>query len=123
MLRKLLCFYLSLTLIVIGFVQSAGAAFVPSEVTLNIKNENLNKIQSFLERKIVSQRLKDFGFTEKEIIDRLNALDEKSIHSLALKIDEIKVAGDAGAAVVLALVIIALVVLIINLTGHKVVVK
>lgn len=123
MLRKLLCFYLSLTLIVIGFVQSAGAAFVSSEVTLNIKNENLNKIQSFLERKIVSQRLKDFGFTEKEIIDRLNGLDEKSIHSLALKIDEIKVAGDAGAAVVLALVIIALVVLIINLTGHKVVVK
>lgn len=123
MLRKLLCFYLSLTLIVIGFVQSAGAAFVPSEVTLNIKNENLNKIQSFLERKIVSQRLKDFGFTEKEIIDRLNGLDEKSIHSLALKVDEIKVAGDAGAAVVLALVIIALVVLIINLTGHKVVVK
>lgn len=123
MLRKLLCFYLSLTLIVVGFVQSAGAAFVPSEVTLNIKNENLNKIQSFLERKIVSQRLKDLGFTEKEIIDRLNALDEKSIHSLALKVDEIKVAGDAGAAVVLALVIIALVVLIINLTGHKVVVK
>lgn len=123
MLRKLLCFYLSLALIVIGFVQSAGAAFVPSEVTLNIKNENLNKIQSFLERKIVSQRLKDFGFTEKEIIDRLNGLDEKSIHSLALKVDEIKVAGDAGAAVILALVIIALVVLIINLTGHKVVVK
>lgn len=123
MLRKLLCFYLSLTLIVIGFVQSAGAAFVSSEVTLNIKNEDLNKIQSFLERKIVSQRLKDFGFTEKEIIDRLNGLDEKSIHSLALKVDEIKVAGDAGAAVVLALVIIALVVLIINLTGHKVVVK
>lgn len=123
MLRKLLCFYLSLTLIVIGFVQSAGAAFVPSEVILNSKTEDLKKIQSFLERKIVSQRLKDFGFTEKEIIDRLNALDEKSIHSLALKVDEIKVAGDAGAAVVLALVIIALVVLIINLTGHKVVVK
>lgn len=123
MFKKLLCFYLSFALLIIGTVQSAGAAFIPSESTLNSKIEDLNKIQSFLERKIVSQRLKDFGFTEKEVMDRLNSLDEKSIHSLALKVDEIKVAGDAGAAVILALVIIALVVLIINLTGHKVVVK
>jgi len=40
-----------------------------------------------------------------------------------LKIDELKVAGDAGVAIILALVIIALVVLIINLTGHRVAVK
>jgi len=73
--------------------------------------------------KVISQRLKDLGYSEKEIMDRLSTLDEQTIHELALKIDELKVAGDAGAAVILALVIIALVVLIINLTGHKVAVK
>lgn len=123
MFKKLLVIYLSIAILFIGFVQSAGAAFIPSEVTLNSKLEDLDKIQKFLETKIVSQRLKDFGFSDKEIMDRINNLDDKSIHTLALKIDELKVAGDAGAAVILALIIIALVVLIINLTGHKVVVK
>lgn len=123
MFKKLMAVYLAVVVFFIGFIQSAGAAFIPSEVTLNSKIENLEKVQKFLEMKIVSQRLKDFGYSEKEIIDRLNSLDEQTLHSLALKIDEVKVAGDAGLAVILALVIIALVVLIINLTGHRVVVK
>ncbi len=123
MFKKVLAVYLAVAVFFIGFVQSAGAAFIPSEVTLNSKVENLEKVQKFLEMKIVSQRLKDFGYSEKEIMDRLNNLDEQTLHSLALKIDELKVAGDAGLAIVLALVIIALVVLIINLTGHRVVVK
>ncbi len=123
MLKKVLALYLSVAIFFIGFVQSAGAAFIPSEVTLNSKSEDLQKIQKFLEMKIISQRLKDFGYSEKEIFDRINTLDEQTLHSLALKIDELKIAGDAGAAVILALVIIALVVLIINLTGHRVVVK
>ncbi len=123
MLKKILALYLSVAIFFIGFVQSAGAAFIPSEVTLNTKSEDLQKIQKFLEMKIISQRLKDLGYSEKEILDRLNTLDEQTLHSLALKIDELKIAGDAGAAVILALVIIALVVLIINLTGHRVVVK
>lgn len=123
MLRKFIAIYLALAVFVIGFVQSAPAAFIPSDVTLNKKAEDLEKIQKFLEMKIVSQRLKDFGYSEKEIMDRLAQLDENTLHSLALKIDELKVAGDAGAAIILALVIIVLVLLIINLTGHRVVVK
>lgn len=123
MLRKVLAVYLCVAIFIIGFVQSAGAALIPSELSLNSKVEDMQKVQKFLEMKIVSQRLKDFGYSEKEIMDRLNSLDEQTLHSLALKIDEVKVAGDAGLAIVLALVIIALVVLIINLTGHRVVVK
>ncbi len=123
MFKKVLSLYLILAVLVIGFVQSAGAVMIPSEVTLNSKTEDIEKVQKFLEMKIVSQRLKDFGYSEKEIMDRLNNLDAQTLHQIALKIDEMKVAGDAGLAIVLALVIIALVVLIINLTGHRVVVK
>lgn len=123
MFKKLLSVYLIIAIFVIGFVQSSSAAFIPSEVTMNSKIEDMEKLQKFLEMKIVSQRLKDLGYSEKEIMDRLKSLDEQTLHSLALKIDELKVAGDAGLAIVLALVIIALVVLIINLTGHRVVIK
>jgi diacylglycerol kinase len=123
MFKKLLAVYLAVAIFVMGFVQSAGAALIPSEVTLNSKIEDIEKLQKFLEMKIVSQRLKDFGYSEKEILERLNSLDEDTLHKIALKIDELKIGGDAGTAVVLALVIIALVILIINLTGHRVVVR
>jgi flagellar biosynthesis protein FliP len=123
MFKKFLSIYLIVAILLIGMFQSATAAFIPSELTLNTKAQDLEKVQKFLETKIVSQRLKDFGYSEKEIMERLSKLDETTLHNLALKIDEIKVAGDAGTAVILALVIIALVVLIINLTGHRVVVK
>lgn len=123
MFRKVLAIYLCVAIFIIGFVQSAGATLIPSELSLNSKIEDMQKVQKFLEMKIVSQRLKDFGYSEREIMDRLNSLDAQTLHSLALKIDEVKVAGDAGLAIILALVIIALVVLIINLTGHRVVVK
>ncbi|MEN2986428.1 MAG: PA2779 family protein [Thermodesulfovibrionaceae bacterium] len=123
MFKRIIAIYLSFAILIIGFAQSVSAALVPSEVTLSTKTQDLEKIQKFLEMKIISQRLKDFGYSEKEIIDRLSKLDDNTLHSLALKIDELKVAGDAGAAVILALVIIALVLLIINLTGHRVVIK
>jgi len=123
MFKKFLSIYLIVAIFIIGMVQSVGAGFVPSEVSMGTKTHDIDKIQKFLEMKVVSQRLKDFGYTDKEIMDRLSALDEQTLHSLALKVDEIKVAGDAGLAIILALVIIALVVLIINLTGHRVTVK
>ena len=123
MFKKFLSIYLIVAILIIGMVQSVGAGFIPSEVSMGTKAHDIDKIQKFLEMKIVSQRLKDFGYTDKEIMDRLSALDEQTLHSLALKVDEIKVAGDAGMAVVLALVIIALVILIINLTGHRVTIK
>jgi len=123
MFKKFLSIYLIVAILIIGMVQSVGAGFIPSEVSMGTKAYDIDKIQKFLEMKVVSQRLKDFGYTDKEIMDRLSALDEQTLHSLALKVDEIKVAGDAGMAVILALVIIALVVLIINLTGHRVTVK
>lgn len=123
MFKKFLSVYLIVAIFIIGMVQSAGAGFVPSELSLATKSQDIEKLQKFLEMKVVSQRLKDFGYSEKEIMDRLSMLDEQTLHSLALKVDEIKVAGDAGLAIILALVIIALVVLIINLTGHRVVVK
>ncbi|MCS7164023.1 MAG: PA2779 family protein [Thermodesulfovibrio sp.] len=123
MIRKIIAIYLSVAILVIGVVQSLSAGVIPSEMTLRCTSQDLEKIQKFLEMKIVSQRLKDFGYSEKEIMERLSNLDEQTLHKIALKIDEIKIAGDAGTALILALLIIALVVLIINLTGHRVVIR
>ncbi|MDO8746262.1 MAG: hypothetical protein Q7J70_01200, partial [Thermodesulfovibrionales bacterium] len=58
-----------------------------------------------------------------EINSRLAQLNDQQIHNLALQVDEIKVGGDGGLGIVIALLVIAiLVVLFIQLTGHRVVV-
>jgi hypothetical protein len=63
------------------------------------------------------------GFTQDEIQTRLSQLNEEQLHQLALKLDEMNVAGD-GAEIVIALLLIGiLVVLVIYLSGYRVVFK
>ncbi|MBI4687786.1 MAG: hypothetical protein HY756_08415, partial [Nitrospirae bacterium] len=53
---------------------------------------------------------------------RISQLSDQQVHQLALNLDEIK-AGDDGLGIIIALLVIAiLVVLLIQLTGHKVVI-
>jgi len=55
---------------------------------------------------------------------RLERLNDQQLHQLAQNIDNVKVAGDSGLGIVIGLLVIAiLVVLLLQLTGHKVIVK
>jgi hypothetical protein len=101
-----------------GFASSERLVLAPGE-----RSADLGRIQKFLEMKMVRERLKDLGFTSEEIQGKLKDLNDQQLHQMALKVDELKVAGD-GAGIVVGLIIIALlVVVIIYLTGHRVVVK
>jgi len=73
--------------------------------------------------KMVRERLKEFGFTASEIEKRLSELSDVQIHQISLQIDELKVGGDGWAVAVLFLLIAILIVLVIYVTGHRVVVK
>jgi len=80
------------------------------------------KIQKVLETKVIKDRLEVLGFSQDEIQNRLSGLSDQKLHELSLKIDDLKVGGD-GLGIVIALLVIAiLVVLLIQLTGHRVVV-
>jgi hypothetical protein len=84
----------------------------------------LDKVQKFLEMKMVRERLKDLGFTPEEIQGKLNDLSDQQLHQLAMKMDDLKVGGgDALGVIIAILVIIILVIIIIQLTGHKIVIK
>jgi hypothetical protein len=72
---------------------------------------------------MVIERLKAFGFTQDEIQARLNQLNDQQVHLMAQKLDELSVGGDGGEVVIAILLIAILVVLIIYLSGHKVVFK
>jgi hypothetical protein len=115
---KILACYLAMSIFVIGVVQKVYAGFSPSEmvaVTTFDRTEDLQKIQKILESKMVSEKLRQLGFTPEEIQARLGQLSDQQMHQLALNLDEVKVGGDGLGVVIAVLVIAILVVLFVYL--------
>jgi acid stress-induced BolA-like protein IbaG/YrbA len=109
-----------------GITPKVEAGFSPSEVIGQSQMDKLKdaeKIRKFLEAKMVRERLHAFGLSQEEIQTRLNQLSDDQIHQMALKLDELKVAGDGAEAVIIVLLIAAIVILIIYLLGYRVVLK
>lgn len=129
MKRKLtnwVTWYLVTVMFLFGIAPKVEAGFSPSEVIgqsqMN-RSADVEKIRKFLETKMIRERLHAFGLSQEEIQTRLNQLTDDQIHQVALKLDELKVAGDGGEAVIIVLLILILVALIIYVTGHKIIVK
>jgi hypothetical protein len=126
-LKKLIIGYLVMVMFITGFAPRVYAGFSPSEgVSLSSaeRDSELKQIQKFLEVKKVRERLGELGLSPDEIQARLNQFSDPQIHQLALKLDDLKVAGDDFLGVIILLLVIAiLVILLIQLTGHKIVIK
>jgi len=123
---KQIAWYLVVAMFVIGIAPRVDASLVQSEViafTQGDRQADLGKIQSVLETKMISDRLAQYGLTQDEIKTRLAQLSDQQVHNFALQLDDLKVGGD-GLGIVIALLVIAiLVVILLYLTGHRVVVK
>ena len=126
MIKKSIVWYLVFAMFVIAMVPRVEAGFIPSNA-INIdetqKASDLDKIQKFLETKLVMQRLEDLGFSSLEVKERLSLLSDNQLHNYAQQLDTLKVGGDGLGAVIGVLVIIILVIVILHLTGHKVIVQ
>jgi hypothetical protein len=125
MVKRYVVWYLVGAMFVIGMAPRLEAAFVSSEALVtafSTRAVDTEKIKAALEQKLVRQRLQDLGFSADEISTRLSALTEAQIHYFATRLDDLKVGGDGLGFVIAVLVIIALIILIIELTGRRVVI-
>jgi hypothetical protein len=124
-LKKVLVWYLVGAMFVIGVTPNCFAGFSSSEVMVlsQAEPQDLQKLQKFLETKMVRERLKDLGFIPEEVQMKLGNLSDQQIHKLALHLDEMKVAGDGVGIFIAVFLIAVLVVLIIYATGHRVLLK
>lgn len=124
---KQVAWYLVFAMFIIGIVPRVEAGFAPSEAVTLAKVDraaDLEGIQKVLETKIIKERLEKLGFTQDEISNRLSQLSDWQIHQLALQLDDLKVGGDNGLGIVIALLVIAiLVVILIQLSGRRIIVK
>ncbi|MEW5745685.1 MAG: PA2779 family protein [Nitrospirota bacterium] len=121
-----IAWYLVGAMFIIGIAPRAEAGFTPSEIIALShadRTADIEKIRQVLETKMVRERLEQLGLTQDEINSRLAQLSDQQVHELALQLDELQVGGD-GLGVVIALLVIAiLVVILLQLTGHKIIIK
>jgi hypothetical protein len=126
-IMKHVTWYLIFAMFVIGIAPRVHAGFSPSEIvgfSPVDRASDLKKIQHVIETKMIGERLKQIGLTPDEIQKRLTQLSDQQIHQLALQLDELKVGGDAGWIVLgVIIVLAAIAVLVIYLTGHEIVIQ
>jgi Family of unknown function (DUF6627) len=126
-LKKSIIWYLVVAMFIIGITPRAYAGFSPSEgiaYSSAVQVSELPRIQKSLEMKMIRERLKELGLSPEEIQGRLNRFSDPQSHQLALKIDDLKAGGDEGLAIVVLLLGVAVaVIIILQATGHQVVVK
>jgi hypothetical protein len=121
MVKKCLVCYLACALFVVGICPRLDAAFSPSDalgLSSAARAGDMEKIRTALENRLVTQRLRDLGYTSDEVIARMSAMSDNQVHAFAMKLDQAKVGGELG-IIIAVLVIIVLVLLIIRLTGHR----
>ncbi|MGB9715343.1 MAG: PA2779 family protein [Thermodesulfovibrionales bacterium] len=122
---RCIAWYLAIAMFIIGIAPRVEAGLVKSEIvplSYIDRASDLEKIQKVIETKAVSKRLAQLGLAQDEIQKRLNQLTDQQIHQIALQLDELKVGSD-GLGLIIALLIIAiLVVILLQLTGHRVII-
>ncbi len=124
LLRLLLVAYLSIALVVLGFFSAtpAAATFLPSHATRPDDHaRDRETLRTFLESKIVRQRLIDVGLTPEQVDTRLAAWSNDEIHQLAERVELLQAGSGGLETVAILLVITLLVVLILQATGYKVI--
>jgi len=118
--------YLVLAMFIIAIAPRVDAGMAPSEMIALSQADraaDLEKIRQVLELKAVGERFRQLGLTQEEAKAKLAELSDRQIHQIALQLDNIKIGqGDAFGVIVALLVIAILVVVLLKLTGHKVLV-
>ncbi|MBI4847483.1 MAG: PA2779 family protein [Nitrospirae bacterium] len=125
-LIRCVSWYLVFAMFLIGIAPKVDAGISPSEA-LAIPGfdrvADLQKVQKFIEMKMVKERLGKLGFSQDEVQSKLSQLSDEQLHQFSQKLDDFKVAGDDALGVIIALLVIAiLIVILLKITGHRVVV-
>ncbi|MBI3596816.1 MAG: PA2779 family protein [Nitrospirae bacterium] len=128
-LRPLIVWLLVVTTFSITFeTRETSAAFLPSAASMDLgtlgpdRESSIKRIQAVLESRLIVQRLADFGLTRAEITSRLDQLSDQQVHGIATQLDALQPGGDALGTVVVLLVIAILVVVLLQLSGHKIII-
>jgi hypothetical protein len=103
----------------------AEAGVIASHLEDNTgRSEDLSKIQSLLENRIVVQRLIDYGVSPDEAMAKVREMGPEDLHRLASLTDRAAAGADSGIGILIGIaVLIILVILIIKLMNKEVIIR
>ena len=88
------------------------------------RSEDLAKVQSFLENRIVIQKLVDYGVSPEEAKAKAQAMSAQDLHRLASLTDRASAGADDGIGLLIGLaILVILIILILKLMNKEVVVR
>jgi hypothetical protein len=120
---RILSLYLVLAMLLLSLPSQGWAMFMPSSQAAPARQTDIITIQKALESSVVKQRLMDYGFTSEEAMTRINKLTDDEIHQFAGNLDSLQAGGDAVDALIFLVLVAIIVVVILEVTGHKVIVR
>jgi hypothetical protein len=122
-LFKLLVVYLALSMVLITFPASGWAMFLQGSVDNTIRKADMATIQKTLESTVVKQRLMDYGLSPDEAMARINKLSDEQVHQFAAQLNSLQAGADGAGALIFVLLVVILVIVILELTGHRVILR
>jgi len=120
---KSITLYLIVATFMMTLPAQGWAMFIPSAGGVPVREADMSKIQRTLESTVIKQRLADFGLSSEEVRTRLNSLSDEQIHQFAGNLDSLQAGADGVDALIFLLLVAIIVVLILQLSGHKIIVK
>jgi hypothetical protein len=86
--------------------------------------EDLAKVQSFLENKIIVQKLIDYGVSPADAMAKAKAMSAQDLHRLASMTDRAAAGTDSGVGILIGLaILIILIIVIFKLMNKEIVVR
>jgi len=103
----------------------AEAGLIASHLSeAEARSEDLAKVQSFLENKIVIQKLVDYGVSPEEAKAKVEAMSAQELHRLASLTDRAAAGTDSGIELLIGLaILVLLIIVILKLMNKEVVVR
>src|SRR5512143_3001089 len=83
------------------------------------RSEDMAKVQSFLENKIVVQQLIDYGVSSGEAKAKVEAMSARDLHRLASLTDRAAAGADDGLGLLIGLAILVILIIVILKLSHK----
>jgi len=83
------------------------------------RSEDIAKVQSYLENKIVVQQLIDYGVSPEEAKTKLQAISTKDLHRLASPTDRTAAGADDRLGLLIGLAILIILIIVILKLSHK----
>ena len=111
---------------VLGSVRGvAEAGVIASSVSgAGSRVEDMARVQSFLENKVVVQKLVDYGVSPSEAMAKVKAMSAQDLHRLASLTDRAAAGADDGIGILIGLaILVILIIVIFKLMNKEIVVR